>query len=392
MSFRKKVKSNKPKVELQSITTLVAGGYKSGKTHLWKKICELHYTSPDDTLLLAFEDGYETWELENIVPLHLEGTDETLWKVWEFFKKTVVPDLVKEAKEGRITKLIGTDTADRAIDACTAWVIYDRTKKYGKQFVSLQDISDNTNENGWTALYEELKKPFDSLKNAGYGLFHLAWTKEKETTLYDGKKYNSVQLMMNNTGKKVFESQASLICCLYNETIVYDKAGNELEENVKDKKGKEKASNFHETKTMMYFRPSDYVEIAGGRYTDLPEKIDYSAEGFLEVFENAVLGQLKNTSQSVEELKKEQEVEREEKVQEIVREEKAQEEAKELEQEAEKLFEEVDSIVNGMTLDQKKAASVKFKEAFKVNNYKQEKGNITNLKIALDIVNEIVKG
>ncbi len=64
----------------------------------------------------------------------------------------------------------------------------------------------------------------------------LAWTKEKETTLYDGMKYNSIQLMMPNSGRKVFESQASLICRLHNEVSVLDKQGNELDDNIKDKK------------------------------------------------------------------------------------------------------------------------------------------------------------
>ncbi|MBO3796237.1 AAA family ATPase [Bacillus subtilis] len=318
MSFRKKIKNNTPKVELQSIMTLVAGGYKTGKTRLWKEVTELHYSNPEEALLLSFEDGYETWQLDNIVPLHDEGTDKNLWKVWDYFKKTVVPELVQEAKTGRIVKLIGVDTADRAIDACTAWILYDRNKRYGKTFESLQDISESTNgkENGWTALYEELKKPFDTLKNAGYGLMFLAWTKEKETTLYDGMKYNSVQLMMPNSGRKVFESQASLICCLHNEVYVLDKQGNELEDNIKDKKGRDKASNFHDTKVMMYFRPSEYVEIAGGRYTELPEKVEYSAENFLKTFENAVLGQIKKTNRTVHEIKKEEEQLREEKVQE----------------------------------------------------------------------------
>ncbi|QIW80052.1 AAA family ATPase [Bacillus tequilensis] len=318
MSFRKKIKNNTPKVELQSIMTLVAGGYKTGKTRLWKEVTELHYSNPEEALLLSFEDGYETWQLDNIVPLHDEGTDKNLWKVWDYFKKTVVPELVQEAKTGRIVKLIGVDTADRAIDACTAWILYDRNKRYGKTFESLQDISESTNgkENGWTALYEELKKPFDTLKNAGYGLMFLAWTKEKETTLYDGMKYNSVQLMMPNSGRKVFESQASLICCLHNEVSVLDKQGNELEDNIKDKKGRDKASNFHDTKVMMYFRPSEYVEIAGGRYTELPEKVEYSAENFLKTFENAVLGQIKKTNRTVHEIKKEEEQLREEKIQE----------------------------------------------------------------------------
>ncbi|PRR87370.1 AAA family ATPase [Bacillus atrophaeus] len=380
MGFRKKIKNNKPKVELQSIMTLIAGGYKTGKTRLWKEVTELHYLDPEEALLLSFEDGYETWELDNIVPLHEEGTDKTLWKVWDFFKKSVVPDLVEEAKTNRIVKLIGIDTADRAIDACVAWVINDRNKKYGKTFDSLQDISDSTKENGWTALYDELKKPFDTLKNAGYGLMSLAWTKEKETTLYDGMKYNSIQLMMNNTGRKVFESQASLICCLHSEVSVLDKQGNELEDNLKDKKGKDRASNFHETKVMMYFRPSEFVDIAGGRYTELPEKVPYSAQNFLDVFENAVKGQLKKTTKTVSELKTEETAAREERTKEYT---------EKVENDPVHIMQEIDELVKDLGRDVKEKLVSSFTEAFGMGNYKQLK-TPEDLSKALSIVKEAI--
>lgn len=94
---------------------------------------------------------------------------------------------------------------------------------------------------------------------------------------------------------------------------VLDKSGNEMNENIKDKKQREKGSNFHETRTVMVFRPTEYISIAGGRYTDLPEEpVEYSAQNFLKVFENAVKGQLKKTTKNIEELKVEQEQERNE--------------------------------------------------------------------------------
>jgi hypothetical protein len=381
--FRSKVRKNVPKVELQSIITLIAGGYKTGKTRLWKEVTEQHYATSDEAMLMAFEDGYETWELDNVVPLHEEGTDRDLWKVWEFFKKEVVPGLVQEAKSGRIVKLIGVDTADRALDACAAWIINDRNKKYAKTFTSIQDISESTNgkENGWTALSEELRKPFDTLKQAGYGLFYISWVKEKETTLHNGSKYNSLQLMMSSTGKKVFESQASLICCLFNETTVIDKNGKILEENITDKKGKEKASNFHETQTMMYFRPSEFIEIAGGRYTELPDKVEYSAENFLKVFENAVNGQLKKTNKSLEQIKVDQENERQDKADEL---------ADKFDNNTTEIMAKIDDIVGKMTKEQKIKSAVQFEKSFGKKNYKQEEGNIENLKKALDIVNSVV--
>lgn len=384
MSFRKKVKSNVPRTELHSITTLVAGGWKSGKTRLWKELTELHYDNPEEALLLAFEDGYETWEINEIVPLHLEGADADLWKVWDFFKKKVVPGLVEESKTGRIAKLIGVDTVDRSIDAATAWILHDRKRKYGKTFESLQDISEGTNgkENGWIALADELKRPFDSLKNAGYGLFYLGWTREKETTLYDGRKYNSIQLMMANTGRKIFESQASLICCLHDEVNIFNRDGEVMEDNIKDKRGNDRATNFHETKPMMYFRPSEFVEIAGGRYTDLPEKVEYGAENFLEVFENAVKGQLRKTTTSLKDLKIQEEELRQEKVEEMIEKE---------ENDPKPVFDEINKIIEGMKLAQKKVAAEGFKKAFGVANYAQEEGNYDNLMNALAIVKEAVK-
>ncbi|WP_405169371.1 AAA family ATPase [Paenibacillus sp. FSL H3-0286] len=334
MSWRNKVTTNTPKVELHSIDSLVVGSYKTGKTRLWKEATELHYANPDDVLLLAFEAGYETWEIDNMIPIHKEGSDEELWKVWEFFKKQVVPGLVKEANEGRVTKLLGIDTADRCIDAATAWVLRDRAKKYGvPNIVSLQAINEASDkkENGYTALAEEMAKPFDALKNAGYGKMSLAWTKEKETTLYNGLKYNSIELMMHATGRKIFESQASLIACLFNEVSVLDKTGAEVSDNIKDKKNREKGTNFHETRTVMVFRPTEYISIAGGRYTDLPtDPVEYSAENFLKVFETAVKGQLRKTTKSIDDLKVEQAQERDEQAKEYAEQEEAKASVEEL--------------------------------------------------------------
>jgi|GEM_PF-2265329 len=322
MSWRNKVVGNTPKVELHSITSLVAGTYKTGKTRLWKELTEMHYKNPkEETLLIAWEPGYETWELEeNVLPMFEEGSDEDAWKQWEFFKKDVVPGLVQEAKTDKKVKLLGFDTADRCIDAATAWLLKDRAKKYGvSKLVSLQELTEASKgaENGYTALYDEMKKPIDALKAAKYGIMAMAWTKEKETTLYNGMKYNSVELMMHQTGRKIFESQARLICCLFNEVVVTDKAGSEVSENVKTKAGKEKGHNFHETRTVMVFRPTEYISIAGGSYTDLPEEpVEYSAENFMKVFEDAVKGQLKKTTKSIDELKVEQEQELEDKAKE----------------------------------------------------------------------------
>jgi hypothetical protein len=370
--------------------SLIVSAYKKGKTRLWKEVTELHYpNNPEAALLVAFEPGYETWELENFIPILEQGQNDDEWKVWEFFKKEVVPGLVKEAKEGnRVTYLVGIDTADRCIDAATAWLLYTKGKKYGKTFSSLQEISDNTSENGWTLLYDELKKQFDALRGTGYGIMALAWTKEKETTLYDGKKYNSIELMMHNTGRKIFESQSSLICCLSDEVKILDKEGNELEENIVNKKGKEVGTKFHETEIYMHFRPTQYISIAGGRFTNLPEKMLYSAENFLKVFEDAVKGQLKKTTGSLDELKKNENIERENRV--VVKEETKEtivdkEDTTETE---ELLKEQIDKIVIVITALQKDGVKNKpIKEACNNSNPKK----LTSLEEAKKVFENLSK-
>jgi hypothetical protein len=351
MSFRKNVKKNVPKVDLQAYNVLIAGGYKAGKTRLWKEVIELFFPNePDAGLLLAFEDGYNTWELDSVVDMHNRD--------WSFFRKEVVPGLVKEAKEGRVTKVIGVDTVDRMIDSASDWMIEQWNKKYGSNYTSIQELNENIKEdNIYVALKKEIWKQIDILKKAGYGFFWLAWTKEKETTTIDGLKYNSIELMMPKTGKDIFNSQAHLVCCLHSDTKVTDKDGNAIEENAKTKKGKEVASNFHTTEVNMYFRESNYIKIAGGRFTNLPEKVDYSAENFLEVFEEAVKGQLKKTTTSVDELKIEEEKVREE-------------QAKQFAEEASKptvegLKEEIKDLLANASDESKKELGKKFQDEVK---------------------------
>lgn len=329
MSFRNKVKNNVPRVDLQSYILLIAGNYKSGKTRLWKELIEYYYPSESNAgLMIAWEGGFKTWKLQSVIDLTEYQKDEGKGRYkqkteleidadrWEYFKKDVVRGLVQEANEGRISKVIGFDTVDRMIDCAASYLVVQANQKYGTNFASIQEMTESKayKENAWTNLYDELKRPMDSIRSAGYGVVLLAWTKEKTTELIDGLKFNSIELMMNNTARKVFQSQADLICCLHNDIRVMDKDGKELEKNLEDKKGKEKASNFHESQTNMYFRESNYIGIAGGRFINLPEKVPYGVEAFAEVFKNAVEGQL-DGNQSVEEIRKIEAKEREEKAQ-----------------------------------------------------------------------------
>lgn len=319
MSFRKLVKMNIPKVDLQSYILLICGNYKSGKTRLWKELMDYLYPNePDAGLLIAFELGYKSWKLKSFIDItdykkedeirngkvKIKSDLELDADKWVFFKKDIVSGLVLESKAGRTSKVIGFDTVDRLIDCASSYLIAAANIKYPNNgFTSIQELSESKiyKDNIWNVLYDELKRPMDTLRAAGYGLVYLGWTKEKTTELANGVKYNSIELMMNATCRKVFQSQADLICCLHNETTALDKSGNELLKNAENKAGKEVATKFHESQTYMYFRESTYISIAGGRFTTLPEKVPYGVEEFIEVFKLAVEGQLDGT-ESIESL------------------------------------------------------------------------------------------
>lgn len=114
-----------------------------------------------------------------------------------------------------------------------------------------------------------------------------------------------------------------------------------------------------------------------GRFTDLPEKVPYGVENFLEVFENAVKGQLKKNTKSITELKSEEDQVREEKAKEFV--------DKVNEPNPNEILEEINSLVSDIERDKKLELSEKFKEAFGEGNYKQLK-TVEELTKALEIV------
>jgi hypothetical protein len=299
LGFRDKVIENIPNVDLQSYKLLIVGQIKSGKTRMWKELMELLYpNNPEAGLLFAWEDGYKSWKLNSLIPLHEYPN------AWEYFKTEIVPDLIKESKENPVTKVLGFDTIDKMHEAVSKYVLKKMSAKYARTFTSIGEIGNSTKnaDNGYTLIAEEINGEMKKLKNAGYGLLWLGWTKENETETVDGLKFQSLEMALSNSARKPFESQADLICCLYPETKVLNKAGDELEENAVNKGGKEIASKFHSTEVFMYFRSNNYINISGGRFLDLPEKVPYGVKNFMEVFENAVKGQL-DDGENIEKLR-----------------------------------------------------------------------------------------
>lgn len=74
----------------------------------------------------------------------------------------------------------------------------------------------------------------------------------------------------------------------------------------------------------MYFRSDGFVD-AGGRFSEMPEKVEYSAKNYIEAFEAGVKGAIKGkvTDKEIEKRKKKEVEERSEAANEYVETEKA---------------------------------------------------------------------
>jgi hypothetical protein len=128
------------------------------------------------------------------------------------------------------------------------------------------------------------------LRSSGYSIFILAHTKFKDKTdPMTGEKYEQ---LTNNLRSDYYNAVAHIAQMITTITI---------EREIKE--GKQVGE-----KRVMYFRPNGIVD-AGGRFTNLPEKLELSAENFMSAFEIGVKSSfLDGVSDTDLEKKKEQEI------------------------------------------------------------------------------------
>lgn len=351
----KNIKTNVPQVRLEDYFWVVAGVPKAGKTSLFAKLTEKYFGDLSKSLLLAFEKGYQALKVQAVDIGNWDDFDET------------VEQLVTQKKELGL-EFIGIDTADILNEYATDQVIKEwnranpskRTKDIGG--VGAKGNSSQGFGVGYSLVKKKIRDNIDKLVKAGYGVMVLTHSKDKKVEQKDGLEYDQLNVSLPSTSREIFVNMADFIVFLTVE--------------------KEKDANDHiVTKRYMYFRSDGFVE-AGSRFSNVPLKIEYNVDDFIQTFKDAVEAEFAS-GVDIDQIKKEQAERREKAAQEYVEEQIST-------PKMEDLIKEIDTKVSSLSKEQKGEVSNDFKKILGgTNNYKLV-DDIELLQKCLDIVNKLV--
>jgi len=251
---------NEIKIDLATYRHYIRGLAKIGKTTFFRDFIMELYGNPRNGLLLSLgnESGYKA--LSNIVAKNC-----STW--YDFIE--VVDDLV-ENKESNEFKFVCIDTVDRSFEIAEKRVLDIHRSIKGEPAFSI-DAALGGYRKGKNKAKVLLEEQIARLENAGYGMMYLGHTKTKQIEEQVGEvSYEKVTGSLEFAYDALYSDRADIISMIVYESISKNK-------ELKDQK------------RVMYFRNTAIVD-AGGRIDEkfFPEKIDYSAKGYIETVTKAL--------------------------------------------------------------------------------------------------------
>lgn len=282
------IKRNRVKLELGSYPPiLIMGERKIGKSTLMYNLAELEY-SLDEMLLISCgkEKGFKALD-------DIQYEECRVWTKKEDEKTgergfvQVVDDIVKNNNELGL-KMVVIDTLDTLFDIGEEDVLKQHLREKKQICKSLNDAFGGF-QRGRDRLLEMIEEEIDKLDRMGIAVFILAHTKNKDKTdPLSGDKY---EMLTNNLRADLYTPIADSCQMIVNVAIE-----RQIEEGVQTGE-----------KRMMFFRSNGLID-CGGRFNDLPEKLELSAENFMEAFKQGVKGAMRKkvSDEDLEKLKKEE--------------------------------------------------------------------------------------
>lgn len=262
----KNLKPNVTKVLLESYVHTILGIRKTGKTTLFYDLLLEKYNDPKKGLLIPLERGY------NALDGLMTTDDYKIVYTWQDFNDII--NLLVEERSELDYKLICIDTIDMMVELAEKEAIryYNLKVEPSKRARTINEAGGGY---GRGKAYAKIiiREALNKLSKSGYGVFLIGHSKDRLMKEKDGTEYNFLGCNLTNDYTDIFLDAADIISFL---TIEKEIENNEII-------GK---------KVYMNFR-SDSID-CGGRFKNLPDKIEYSAKNYIEVFENAVRSQLKN--------------------------------------------------------------------------------------------------
>lgn len=254
MSRLKKIQPNVPQLKLGDYVTTIYGEPKAGKTTLAYNIGLEHFGTPEKTLLIGFEDGYKA--LPNI---YAESVKD--WRDFLELKEELI-----ENKDEHGFELLIFDTVDIMSDMAASYIVKRESRADSKKYNSLADIPWGR---GSEQLKVEIRNAIDELQKNNFGIQFITHSKDKKIEPKVGTSYDTTTLSLNGKVLDVIKNISDFIVYISIE--------------------REKVAGKTESKRYMYFRSDTNLE-AGSRFKHVPEKVEYGAKQFLEVFKGAVEG------------------------------------------------------------------------------------------------------
>lgn len=256
------LEENAPALRIQDYFYVIAGIPKSGKTSLLAGIAKEYFGDLKKVLLLAFEKGYSA--------LKIRAADIKDWDDFEEYVEQLIDD-----KEQLGIEIIGLDTLDVMYNMAEAKVLEEwNLKNPDKRTNDLGVVGSKGKSNsgygvGHNLVEKKIRGQVDLLQKAGYGIFGITHSKEKKVEEKSGIEYDQLVLSLPSSAQKVFVNAADFIVFINIE------------------KEKIKGSKELATKRYMYFRTDGFIT-AGGRFKNMPDRIEYSIKGFTDTVLHAI--------------------------------------------------------------------------------------------------------
>ncbi len=289
-------KINKVKADLCSYPPyILLAPKKFGKTTFWYNLVPYAWGDQTKGLLISFgnEEGYHS----------LDGLQVEVAKQWsaDYDEETglrgfvqIVDDIVENNKEYGL-KGVCFDTLDTMIDVATKEVLRQHKKEKGTTCKTLNEAFSGYGR-GKVRLFDICNEQIARLRDAGLAVFIMCHIRNKEKTdLISGEKYEQIT---NNLTDDIFSNFADAAQMVM--VGAFDRDIN--------------AGKLISEKRALYLRGNSQVD-AGGRFTNLPEKIDLDVEEFMSAFESAVKASIKTkvTDKTIAKMKSDEEIDREKK-------------------------------------------------------------------------------
>ena len=260
----RKPKINEVKVDLASYRHYWRGIKKVGKTTLFRDLISTLYNGDlSNGLLISIgnEDGYKA----------LDGLYYDVAPNWQELDD-IVNDLI-ENKEENNYKFVCFDTVDELISIGQKEIIRLHTREKGQKPSGFMGCFGGYNEpkRRLTALIDGV---MTRLSRAGYGLIWIGHTKYKDIEEKDGTKYQMLTSNLTNDYDLIFSAKADI-----NMIISVEK---EADHN-----------RLTNSQRYMYFRNDGFVD-AGGRFSNIEEKVEFSAQNYIDAVTEAIKAEIKN--------------------------------------------------------------------------------------------------